>query len=141
SDPTRIKSLLFQLYSPEGEDAANNMTLLTYPGRNWEDVKINGRTALQIDSDCVPLKLAGKTVFANNVLNLKDLKIIKPDGSLADFDYVRFRPVKTHGEYLSFAFDVIKLVNNQETVLESDDTNPCPPYCPEPPVDTTQRAN
>ena len=136
SDPGKIRTVLFQFYSPEGAEASQNMTLLAYPGNTWSNVIVNGRTDLTIDTACVPLKLAGKTVLANNVVNIKTLNILNEDGTLTDFDFIRFRPVKVHGEYVSFAFEVIKMVDNRETYLEKDDTNPCPPYCPPAPGDT-----
>jgi hypothetical protein len=129
-DPGKIRSLLFQFYTPSGENAATNMSLTVYPGNTWSNVKITGRTNLAIDTTCVPLKLTGKTILANNVANLNSLKIIKADGTLNDFDFVRFRPVKVDGEYVGFEMEVVKVVGGKETLMSKDETYPCPPHCP-----------
>jgi hypothetical protein len=130
AEPGKIRAILFQFYTPAGENAATNMSLTAYPGNTWANVKVSGRTNLTIDTTCTALKLTGKTILANNVANLNTLNILNADGTLKDFDFIRFRPVKVDGEYVSFAMEVVKVVGTQETSLSKDDTYPCPPHCP-----------
>ena len=130
----RIRALLFQFYSESGAQAAENMQLTVYPGKNWSNVKAEGRANLSIDTTCVALKPSGKTIFANNVVDIRALNILKPDGTLKDFDFIRFRPVQKGDEYIVFEVEVVKVIEEKETYLFKGDTYPCPPHCP--PVET-----
>lgn len=134
-DPNRIRGILFQFYSPDAANADSNMELLAYPGRTYNDVRIEGRINLSVDRNCVPLQLTGKTIFANNVVNLSSLNIFDKEGKLKEFDFIRFRPEKTDGDYISFNIEVVKVVNEKETTLSESDTYPCPPHCPPPSSD------
>ena len=126
----RIKALLFQFYSEKAENADENMQLTVYPGRSWSNVNTSGRADLAIDPTCVPLKLNGKAIFANNVVDIRALNILKADGTLQDFDFIRFRPVQKDGEYITFEVEVVKIIAEKETYLFKGDTYPCPPHCP-----------
>lgn len=134
-NPGRIKTLLLQFYSADAGSMNTNMQLTAYPGTSATDVKISGNTLLATDSTCKPVKFSGRVILANNLAELDSLKVFNADGTLKDFDFVRFTP-QTFGQnssYITFNAAVIK-----SGVAESDingPTRPCPPYCCPPKCD------
>jgi hypothetical protein len=127
ADANRIKSLLLQFYSGDASSANSNMQLITYPGKSMNDVKVNGQKILGIDTTCVAKKLTGKVVFANNMVGLSNLKIFNPDGTLNDFDYIRFIPEQKFPPYINFAIEIVRKEGVE--VVKDYGSWPCPPYC------------
>ena len=127
ANPNRIKKLLLQFYSADAASAGNNMQLVSYPGKSMTQVQGGGKTILAIDTTCVAKTLAGPTAFANNWVDLDGLKIIKADGNLEEFDFVRFKPSTVHSPYISFDIEIVRL--GVMEIYKGGGTWPCPPYC------------
>lgn len=127
---TSIKKLLLQPYSSNTDQINSNMTLVAYPGQTIDNVKVGGKTILAADTSCKGLVVSGPIVFSDNTVSLLRLNIFKPDGTLQDFDFVRFIPEKfaRNPEYISYKFEVVRGGKPDEGT--GDGTNPCPPYCP-----------
>jgi len=132
-DESAIKGLVFQFYTGDATLADKNMQLIVYPGQNFTDVKTGGKTILKIDTTCTQKTLSGPVIFANNVIYLAALDIFNPDGSLKDFDFIRFVPsTAKFNPYINFNIEIVK-AGAETKVLSGDGTEPCPPYCPPPP--------
>jgi hypothetical protein len=128
SNSARIRTLLFQFYTGDIYTAGSNMQLITYPGQSMTDVKINGKAILGIDTTCVAKTLIGPVIFGNNEINIDDLKILNPDGTLNDFDYIRLVPAQAYPPYVNFTIQIVRL-GVTETLEGGGGTWPCPPYC------------
>ncbi|MBI5371602.1 MAG: hypothetical protein HZA79_06220 [Sphingobacteriales bacterium] len=133
--PGRIKTILLQFYSPEAAGLKSNMQLTAYPGTSVTDVKINGNTLLAIDRQCPAKTFSGRVILANNEASLDSLKLLKPDGSLRDFDFVRFIPqaYKSNAAYITFAAEIV--TDGKVEATAPAGTYPCPPYCCPPDCD------
>lgn len=125
----KINNLLLQFYTGDAKNVNTNMQLLAYPGNSLMDIKLSGQTILGSDSTCVSKKLSDAIIFSNNEIAIDSLKIFNTDGSLVDFDFIRFVPeqFKENPAYINFSVEVI--VNGQVDESRSGDTWPCPPYC------------
>ena len=86
-----------------------------------------GKRILAIDTTCVAKTLTGPTAFANNWVDIDALKIIKADGSLDVFDFVRFIPNTAYSPYISFNIEIVR--SGITEVMKGNGTWPCPPYC------------
>ncbi|GEM_PF-1195723 len=132
---TLVKRILLQFYSANGGNAGKNMQLYAIPSRTYTNVYLHGRETLQIDTTCTPVDLSGPVALANNYVGFSALGITNADGSLKDFDFIRFKPrvSQQYAPYLVFDVEVVKIVDSKETLLFSDTegTDPCPPYCPD----------
>jgi hypothetical protein len=124
-----IKEILFQFYSANAAASSSNMQLIAYPGETNTNVKITGEQLLAIDTSCESKAFTGKVILANNEVQIDSLKILNPDGTLNDFDYIRFIPTQfsMNPEYVSFKIE--KVVKGAVEAKESSGTNPCPPFC------------
>ncbi len=129
ANPNRISMLLLQFYSNSASAVNNKMQLITYPGKNMFNVFITGETVLEIDTTCVPVAFPGPTIFGNNATSLTAMNIIKPDGTLANFDFIRFIPTITNTRYIVFKIEIVTIGLAKPD--EKGTTNPCPPcqYC------------
>lgn len=128
---TLIRRILLQFYSADATGLDANMQLMSYPGTSYTNVYVGGKTNLEIDTSCSPMTLTGPVVLANNFVNFKDLKITNADGTLNDFTFIRFKPIKTHPPYLNFEVEVVRVVGAQEQIISTEGSDPCPPYCPD----------
>lgn len=126
---TAVKKLLLQPYSSSTDKISSNMVLVAYPGKTIDNVKVNGKTILAADTSCTALAVTGPVIFSDNTISLARLNIFKPDGTLQDFDYVRFIPTFYAGnkEYISYKVEVVRGGKPDEGT--GDGTWPCPPYC------------
>jgi hypothetical protein len=124
-----IKEILFQFYTANAAGASSNMQLIAYPGETNTTVKINGEQLLAIDTSCKGKVFTGKVILANNEVQIDSLKILNPDGTLNDFDYIRFIPTQfsMNQEYVSFKIE--KVVKGVVEAAAGGQTAPCPPYC------------
>jgi len=129
-NPGRIKTLLLQFYSADAGSMNANMQLTAYPGTTATDVKISGNTLLAADSSSKPVKFSGRVILANNLADLDSLKVFNADGTLKEFDFVRFTPqtFSRNTAYVTFNADVVKKGGELETGV-SGPTRPCPPFC------------
>ncbi len=126
ADTNKINKLLIQFYSVN-PSTSDHLQLLVYPGKNMMNVHLGGQQVLTVDSSSGKVGINQPIVFANNVIDLSAIGIIKGDGTLTNFDYVIFKPVLAHAPYLVFAVSVV----TAGTAAYKVDTNPCPPceYC------------
>ncbi len=127
-----IRKILLQFYSANGNEAGNNMQLLATPGKNYLNVYPAGQHILEIDTTCTAMTVTGATIFGNNYADFSMLGITKADGTLKDFDFIRFKPARDWPPFINFKMEIVKLVGTQETItpLAKDGTDPCPLYCP-----------
>lgn len=131
----KINTLLLQFYSADAAGLASNMQLTSYPGSSATDFRTNGNALLAIDTTCKAKSFSGKVILANNQISFNALKVFKEDGTLKDFDYIRFTPQSFSqiSEYITFNAEVIK-----SGAVENDlggPTKPCPPVCCPPDCD------
>ena len=124
---TESKKLLLQFYTADAASAGSNMQLVSYPGKSMTQVQGGGKSILAIDTTCVAKTLSGPTAFANNWVDLDGLKIIKADGTLEVFDFVRFIPNTTYPPYISFDIEIVRA--GVAEAMKGFGTWPCPPYC------------
>jgi hypothetical protein len=125
-NPNKITKLLLQFYTADASLENSNMQLIAYPGQSITTVQINGKQTLGIDTTCVPKTLTGSVIFGNNEVSLASLKILKSDGTLTDFDYIRFVPQQSYPPYVNFKVEIVKLGAEMQ---DGGGTWPCPPYC------------
>ncbi len=106
------------------------MQLTSYPGSSATDFRTNGNALLAIDTTCKAKSFNGKVILANNQISFDALKVFKEDGTLKDFDYIRFTPQSFSqiSEYITFNAEVIKSDGGLESDLGGP-TKPCPPVC------------
>ena len=123
----QVKELLLQFFSPAANSINANMQLIAYPGENYTSVKITGKQELHIDTSCVGKNISGPVVFANNSIKLDALKILNPDGTLNDFDFIRLIPQQDYSSYINFSIEIVR--NGEALKIEGGGSNPCPPYC------------
>lgn len=124
-----IKEILLQFYSASAADAATNMQLIAYPGESALLVKKNGSQLLTIDTSCKAVSFSGNIILANIQVELSKLGILNEDGTLKEFDHIRFTPVKfsKNESYISFNADVmVKGAPQQPAPVQLP---PCPPWC------------
>lgn len=126
----KINTLLLQFYSADAAGIASNMQLTSYPGSSATDFRTNGNALLAIDTTCKAKTFSGKVILANNQISFDALKIFKEDGTLKDFNYIRFTPQSFSqiSEYITFNAEVIKSDGGIESDLGGP-TKPCPPVC------------
>lgn len=126
----RINTLLLQFYSADAAGIATNMQLTSYPGSSATDFRTNGNALLAIDTTCKAKSFSGKVILANNQISFDALKVFKEDGTLKDFEYIRFTPQSFSqiSEYITFNAEVIKSDGGIESDLGGP-TKPCPPVC------------
>ncbi len=124
-----IKTMLLQFYSADVTAVNSNLQLIAYPSVTVTDVKKGGEQILAIDTTCKAVSFTGKKVLANNEANILKMGILNSDGSLKDFDYIRFTPqtFKDNSEYINFKVEVV--TKGLPTSVEDGDTKPCPPWC------------
>jgi len=133
--PGKISTLLLQFYSADAAGMASNMQLTSYPGSSATDFKTSGNALLAIDTSCKAKTFSGKVILANNQISFDALKVFNADGTLKEFDYIRFTPqsFSQMSEYITFNAEVMK-----SGAVESDlggPTRPCPPVCCPPDCD------
>lgn len=123
-----VKEILFQFYS-ESTAVGSKMQLIAYPGESASNVEINGEQILKIDTSCKPISFTGKIILANNEINIEKLNILNPDGTLNDFDFIRFTPKQfnKNREYISFGIE--KVIKGSTQTMDISGTRPCPPWC------------
>ena len=126
----KINTLLLQFYSADAAGIASNMQLTSYPGSSATDFRTTGNALLAIDTTCKAKTFSGKVILANNQISFDALKVFKEDGTLKDFDYIRFTPQSFSqiSEYITFNAEVIKSDGGLESDLGGP-TKPCPPVC------------
>ena len=125
----KINTLLLQFYTADASGIASNMQLTSYPGSSATDFKTSGNALLAIDTTCKAKTFSGKIILANNQISFDALKVFNTNGSLKEFDFIRFTPQSFSqiSEYITFNAEVIKA-----GVTEIDlggPTKPCPPFC------------
>jgi len=132
----RINTLLLQFYSVDAAGIASNMQLTSYPGSSATDFKTSGNALLAIDTTCKAKTFSGKIILANNQISFDALKVFNEDGSLKEFEYIRFTPQSFSqiSEYITFDAKVIKASGEIESDLGGP-TKPCPPLCCPPDCD------
>jgi hypothetical protein len=132
----KINTLLLQFYSADAAGIASNMQLTSYPGSSATDFRTNGNALLAIDTTCKAKSFSGKVILANNQISFDALKVFKEDGTLKDFNYIRFTPKSFSqiSEYITFNAEVIKSDGGLESDLGGP-TKPCPPVCCPPDCD------
>lgn len=128
-NPARVRTLLLQFYSADAADLTSNMQLIAYPGLSVTDVRLNGSTLLTTDTSCKPKTFTGKIILANNEAVLDSLGVFNTDGSLKDFEYIRFTPRNfgRNPEYISWDYKIIKRGGLEDA--SGGSTKPCPPFC------------
>jgi len=131
----KINTLLLQFYSADAAGIASNMQLTSYPGSSVTDFKTSGNALLAIDTSCKAKTFSGKVILANNQISFDALEVFNADGTLKEFDYIRFTPqsFSQMSEYITFNAEVII-----SGAVESDlggPTRPCPPVCCPPDCD------
>ncbi|HRG25719.1 MAG TPA: hypothetical protein PLL23_15060 [Chitinophagaceae bacterium] len=126
----KINTLLLQFYSADAAGIASNMQLTSYPGSSATDFKTSGNALLAVDTACKAKTFSGKVILANNQISFDALKVFNADGSLKEFDYIRFTPQSFSqiSEYITFNAEVIKSDGGIESDLGGP-TKPCPPVC------------
>lgn len=131
----KINTLLLQFYSADASGMASNMQLTSYPGSSATDFKTSGNALLAIDTACKPKTFKGKVILANNQVSFESLKVFNEDGSLKEFDFIRFTPqsFSQMSEYITFNAEVIKSGVADSNL--SGPTRPCPPICCPPDCD------
>ena len=126
---TRIRELLLQFYTGNPAIINSDMRLIAYPAINNTNIYIKGEQIMTIDTTCKGIKLTGPVIFGNNEANIDSLKILKPDGTLKEFDFIRFTPelYPKDQRYICFKIEVV----NKGRVDEGSGGGslPCPPYC------------
>jgi len=127
---TFMTKILLQFYSADGSNANNNMQLMAFPGKTYTNVYSGGKAFLQIDTTCTALTLSGPVSLSNNYIIFSSLGIIKGDGTLNDFDFIRLRPVKNYPPYVNFEIEIVKVAAQGETTMAKGGTDPCPTICP-----------
>ena len=134
--PGKINTLLLQFYSADAAGIATNMQLTSYPGSSATDFRTNGNALLAIDTTCKPKTFNGKVILANNQISFDALKVFNADGTLKEFEYIRFTPQSFSqiSEYITFNAEVIKSGGGVESDLGGP-TKPCPPVCCPPDCD------
>jgi hypothetical protein len=125
----KINTLLLQFYSADAAGISSNMQLTSYPGSSATDFKTSGNALLAIDTSCKAKTFSGKVILANNQISFDALKVFNEDGTLKDFDFIRFTPQSFSqiSEYITFNASVVK-----SGVADSESngpTKPCPPFC------------
>jgi hypothetical protein len=107
----------------------SNMDLLVYPAANATNIYTKGEQVMTIDTTCKALKITGPVIFGNNAASVDSLRILKPDGTLKEFDFIRFIPrlYSKDTRYVCFSIEVV----NKGRVDEGSGGGslPCPPYC------------
>ncbi len=127
--PDRIKTLLLQFYTPDAGGVNANMQLTAYPGSSVTEVKLSGNTLLAIDNNCPAKTFSGRVILANNEINIDSLNLLKPDGTLRNFDFIRFIPrqYNQNAAYITFTVEIVTDGKVEGTAPSG--TYPCPPYC------------
>ncbi len=125
----KINTLLLQFYSADASGIASNMQLTSYPGSSSTDFKTSGNALLAIDTACKPKTFSGKVILANNQISFESLNVFNEDGSLKEFDFIRFTPQSFSqiSEYITFNAEVIKAGVTESNL--GGPTRPCPPVC------------
>jgi|SRR5436190_148528 len=122
----QIKELVFQPFIADVNAINANMQLVVYPGQSSIDVKLYGKQELAIDTSCTGKRISGPLTLGNLSMKFDSLKILNPDGSLKDFDFIRFVPAQDHPPHINFNFEV---VNKGEVQLRDPGPIGCPPAC------------
>lgn len=124
-----IKDIMMQFYSADVSQMGSNMQMMGYPAMTPDNVKKTGQVILDIAKDCGPVSFTGPVVFGNNEVIISDLDILNPDGTLKDFDHIRFTPqqVEKFKPYITFKVEVVKGTTAREA--GGGGSLPCPPYC------------
>jgi len=123
---TQIKELVFQPYTADVKSITTDLQLIVYPGQTNTDIKIGGKQELSIDTSCTGKIISGPLVFSNLSMKFDSLKILNPDGTLKDFDFIRFVPAQDHLPYVNFNFEIVQ---KAEILLRDPGPTGCPPYC------------
>jgi hypothetical protein len=121
-----IKEIVFQFFTSKATDLNRNMQLICYPGENYGNVKAGGKTTLAIDTACKNKSYTGDVIFGNNILKLESLGIINKDGTLKEFDFIRFSPEQAYPPYINFK---VEIVTKGQTESGGGGTLPCPVWC------------
>lgn len=125
-----IKNIMLQFFSPDVAKSNSNMSLIGYPALAPDNVKQGGKVELQVDNTCTVQSFSGPVIFGNNEVLISNLDILNPDGTLKDFEFIRFTPQQTtkFGQYMTFK---VETVNKGTAKLSGGDggTFPCPPMC------------
>jgi hypothetical protein len=129
---TVIKNILLQFYTANVSNVKENLQLVAYPGRSYSKVYGAGKTILKIDTACTPVYLSDTVIFANNFVDLDELEILNPNGTLKSFSFIRFIPHHAGNSYVTFTIQVVRVVGGTEQILKTlpPPPDPCPPYCP-----------
>jgi hypothetical protein len=122
----QIKELVFQPFIADVNGINANMQLVVYPGQSSTDVKLYGKQELAIDTTCTGKRITGPLTLGNLSMKFDSLKILNSDGTLKDFDFIRFVPAQDHPPYTNFNFEVI---NKGEVQLRDPGPSVCPPAC------------
>ncbi|MBI3137548.1 MAG: hypothetical protein HYZ15_03065 [Sphingobacteriales bacterium] len=127
--PGRIKTLLLQFTTLDAGGIKSNMQLTAYPGSSVTEVKLTGNTLLAIDNSCPAKTFSGRLILANNETNIDSLNLVKPDGTLRNFDFIRFIPQQysINSAYITFRVEIVTDGKVEGTAPSG--TYPCPPYC------------
>ncbi len=123
---TQIKELVFQPYAADVKSINADLQLIVYPGQTKTDLKIGGRQELSIDTSCTGKEVSGPLALGNLSMKLDSLKILNSDGTLNDFDFIRFVPAQDHPPYINYNFEIIK---KGEVQLRDPGPTVCPPIC------------
>jgi hypothetical protein len=125
-----IKDIILQFYSADASQMNSNLQLMGYPAMTPDNVKKGGLVTLADDKTCTAKSFTGPVLFGNNEVIINNLDILNPDGTLKEFDYIRFTPqqIEKYSPYITFNIEV---VTGGQARAESGGGGslPCPPYC------------
>lgn len=123
-----IKDLILQFYTPEASKVSSQLQLFGYPGSSPTDVRKGGAVYLQNDTTSKAVSFSGPVIFGNNEVLLDKLNIFNDDGTLKEFDYIRFTPEQLP-QYQPYITYKIEVVIKGQVQAGTGGTLPCPPYC------------
>ncbi len=109
-----------------GANGGSSLQLIGYPGSSAINVKDNGKVSLSADTTCSVKPFTGDIILGNNILKLADLKIFNADGSLKNFDTIRFTPEQQYPPYINFK---VEIVTRGQVESGGGGTKPCPVWC------------
>lgn len=124
----QIQDLILQFYSEDAAKIGSDLQLMGYPGASPNDVHKGGVVYLQQDPSCTAVSISGPITLGNNEVILDKLGIFNPDGTLKEFEFIRFTPEQAK-EYMPYITFKIEMVNKGVAQSVDGGSYPCPPYC------------
>lgn len=130
--PSHVTQILLQPFYDGTTSEMPALKLVAYPGTSPDQVKVDGQAFLTEDTTCKSEPLSGETILSDNVISFQKLGILNEDGSLKNFDYIRFTPERypKDGKYINYKVEIV--TDGKPQAVEGGGTWPCPPYCNDP---------